>query len=164
MIKKINILILSMFGLGYSNYAPGTVASIVTCLSYIWFYNLQIDLVFLILNVFLIFIFSAYSIDLFKDSFTQIDAKEIVIDEFIGQSIPVLTVYSLIEKNNLSHFILFTFISFILFRIFDILKPFPINIIDRKMKNGFGVILDDIVAGVYSVLIILTLIFFIDYA
>ncbi|MBL6857206.1 MAG: phosphatidylglycerophosphatase A [Pelagibacteraceae bacterium] len=153
-----------MFGLGYSNYAPGTVASIVTCLSYIWFYNLQIDLVFLILNVFLIFIFSAYSIDLFKDSFTQIDAKEIVIDEFIGQSIPVLTVYSLIEKNNLSHFILFTFISFILFRIFDILKPFPINIIDRKMKNGFGVILDDIVAGVYSVLIILTLIFFIDYA
>ena len=80
MIKKINILILSMFGLGYSNYAPGTVASIVTCLSYIWFYNLQIDLVFLILNVFLIFIFSAYSIDLFKDSFTQIDAKEIVIE------------------------------------------------------------------------------------
>ena len=86
-----------------------------------------------------------------------------MIDEFIGQSIPVLTIYNFIDKNNLNHFIFFTLISFILFRIFDILKPYPINKIDRDMKNGFGVILDDIVAGLYSAIILLIIIFFINY-
>ena len=87
-----------------------------------------------------------------------------MIDEFIGQSIPLLTIYNLIEKNNLNHFIFFTFISFVLFRIFDILKPYPINKIDKLMKNGLGVILDDILAGVYSGIILLIVIFFLNYA
>ena len=162
MIKKINILILTMFGLGNSKYAPGTVASFVTCIMYIWFYIYQINIYLLIWIVCIIFIFSVYSIDIFKNSFSQVDAKEIVIDEFLGQSIPLLTIYNFIEKNNLNHFILYTFMSFVLFRIFDIFKPYPIKKIDIKMKNGFGVILDDIVAGVYSV-VVLMIIFFINY-
>ena len=140
MIKQLNILIITMLGIGNSKYAPGSVASFVTCLIYIYFYTIQINILFLIIGVFLIFIFSVYSIDNFKTSFSKIDAKEIVIDEFIGQSIPVLTTYSFIEKNNLDHFILYTFISFLLFRIFDIWKPYPIYIIDENMKNGLGVI------------------------
>jgi len=153
-----------MFGIGYSKYAPGTVASFVTCLIYIWAYESQVNIFLLILSVALIFIFSVYSIDSFVNSFSEIDSKEIVIDEFIGQSIPVLTIYNLVEKNNLDHFILFTFFSFILFRIFDILKPYPIKKIDKEMKNGLGVILDDIVAGVYPMIILLIIIFFINYA
>ena len=164
MIKRFNILILTMFGIGYSKYAPGTVASFVTCLIYIWAYESQLNIFLLILSVALIFIFSVYSIDSFVNSFSEIDSKEIVIDEFIGQSIPVLTIYNLVEKNNLDHFILFTFFSFILFRIFDILKPYPIKKIDKEMKNGLGVILDDIVAGVYPMIILLIIIFFINYA
>jgi phosphatidylglycerophosphatase A len=163
MIKKLNLSILSFFGIGYSKYAPGTVASFVTCLIYIWFYNYQVNIILLVLVVFLILIFSAYSIENFKNSFSTIDAKEIVIDEFIGQSIPILTIYNFVEKNNLNHFILYTFISFILFRIFDILKPFPINIIDKNMKNGFGVILDDVIAGIYSVVILFVIILLINY-
>jgi phosphatidylglycerophosphatase A len=163
MIKKINLLILTMFGVGKSNYAPGTVASFLTCLIFIFFYNLKINILMLLLIVVLIFIFSVYSIDAYKRSFSNIDAKEIVIDEFIGQSIPLLTIYNFIEKNNLIHFILYTFISFIFFRIFDIWKPYPINKIDAKMKNGFGVILDDIIAGVYSVMLLLIVIFFLNY-
>ena len=151
-----------MFGLGNSKYAPGTVASFVTCIMYIWFYIYQINIYLLIWIVCIIFIFSVYSIDIFKNSFSQVDAKEIVIDEFLGQSIPLLTIYNFIEKNNLNHFILYTFMSFVLFRIFDIFKPYPIKKIDIKMKNGFGVILDDIVAGVYSV-VVLMIIFFINY-
>ena len=151
-----------MFGLGNSKYAPGTAASFVTCLIYIFFFNFQIDIVFLILGVSLISIYSVYSIDKFKNSFSETDAKEIVIDEFIGQSIPVLTIYSFLEKNNLDGFILYTFTSFILFRIFDIYKPYPINKIDQNIKNGFGVILDDIVAGIYSIVILLTVIFLIN--
>ena len=163
MIKQLNILILTMFGIGNSKFAPGTVASFVTCLIYIWFYNSQVNIFFLIFGVFFIFFFSIYSIDSFKNTFSEIDAKEIVVDEFIGQSIPILTIYNFIEKNNLIHFIFFTFISFIFFRIFDNWKPFPIKQIDEKMKNGFGVILDDIVAGVYSVVLIMIAIFLINY-
>ena len=163
MIEKINILILTMLGIGNSKYAPGTVASFVTCVLYIWSYNSQVNITLLILNVFLIFIFSVYSIENFRNSFSNVDAKEIVVDEFIGQSIPVLTVYNLVEKNNLNHFILYTFVSFVLFRIFDILKPYPISKIDTEMKNGLGVILDDVVAGIYSVIILLLFIFFLNY-
>ena len=152
-----------MVGIGNSKYAPGTVASFVTCLIYIYFYNAKVNIFLLLLFVTLTFIYSVYSIDNFKNLFSKIDAKEIVIDEFIGQSIPIITIYSLIEKDNLSYFILYTFISFFLFRIFDIWKPYPINKIDKKMKNGFGVILDDIIAGVYSVVVLLVIIFFINY-
>jgi len=163
MIKQINILVLSMLGIGNSKYAPGTVASFVTCLIYICFYNFKINIFFLISGVALILIYSVYSIDYLKKSFSQTDAKEIVIDEFIGQSIPILTIYNFMQKNNLGDFILYTFISFVLFRIFDIAKPYPIGRIDKNMKNGFGVILDDIVAGIYSVIILLIIILFINY-
>lgn len=163
MIKKINILILTMFGIGNSKYAPGTVASFITCLMYIWFYNSQFNIIFLILIVFIISIFSVYSIDYFKNSFSEIDSKEIVIDEFIGQSIPVLTIYSFIEENNLNHFIFYTLLSFILFRIFDVWKPYPIKMVDEKIKNGFGVILDDVIAGFYSVVFIIMITLFMNY-
>ncbi len=163
MIEKLNLLILTMLGLGNSKYAPGTVASFATCSIYIFFYNFQINIIYLIFGVVFIFIYSVYSIDTFKNLFSKIDAKEIVIDEFIGQSIPVLTIYSFLENNNMGIFILYTFISFVLFRLFDIWKPYPINKIDQKIKNGFGVILDDVVAGLYSVVILIILIFFISF-
>ena len=162
MIKTLNILILTMLGIGKSKYAPGTVASFITCLIYVWFYSHQINILYLISGVFILFVFSVYSIDVYKNSFSNIDDKEIVIDEFIGQSIPVLTIYNFIEKNNLNHFILYVFFSFVLFRIFDIWKPYPINKIDNELKNGFGVILDDIVAGIFSIVILLIIFFITD--
>ncbi|MDC0426824.1 phosphatidylglycerophosphatase A [Pelagibacteraceae bacterium] len=164
MIKQLSISILTMFGIGRSGYAPGSAASFITCLAYIYFYTQDISIVLLLMCVIIVFVFSVYSIDQFKNSFTEIDAKEIVIDEFIGQSVPILTIYNFIEKNNLNHFILYTFLSFVLFRIFDILKPYPINKIDKEMKNGFGIILDDVVAGVCSAMILFIIIFFVNYA
>ena len=163
MIKQTNILILTMLGLGYSKFAPGTVTSFITCLIYIFFFNFQININFLILGLIFIFIYSVFAVDSLKNYFNQIDSKKIVIDEFIGQSIPILTIYSIIQKNNMGDFILYTFISFILFRIFDITKPYPIGKIDKNMKNGFGVILDDIVAGIYSIITLLIIILFIQY-
>jgi len=163
MIRKLNILMLTMLGIGNSKYAPGTVASFITCVIYICLYNFQVNIFWLFLNFSLIFIFAVYSIDKFKKYFSKVDAKEIVIDEFLGQSIPILTIYYFIEKNNLIHFILYSFISFILFRIFDIWKPYPINKIDQKIKNGFGVVLDDVVAGIFSIVILLIMFFYINY-
>lgn len=164
MIEKLNILFLTMLGLGNSKYAPGTVASFVTCLIYIWFYNRQVNILILLFSVILIFLISVYSIDSFKDSFSKVDAREIVIDEFIGQSIPILTFYNFVEENNLNHFIFYTFISFAFFRVFDIFKPYPINQIDSQMKNGLGVVLDDVIAGVYSVIALLIIFYFVNYA
>ena len=152
-----------MFFVGYSKYAPGTVASFITCLIFILLYIFQINILFLIGAVSLIFIYSVYAIDKSVNYFDTIDAKEIVVDEFIGQSIPILTFYNYIQVNNFGDFILLVLLSFFLFRIFDITKPYPINKIDRNMKNGFGVILDDVVAGIYSSVVLLIIFSFIYY-
>ena len=50
-------------------------------------------------------------------------------------------------------------IAFLLFRFFDIFKPFPINLIDKKVKNGLGVVLDDVVAGIYTITILAAIFF-----
>ena len=153
MYKKFNLLILTMFGLGNSRYAPGTVASFVTCLIYIALFNYKVNILILIGSVSLIFLYSIFILDELKNSFSEIDAKEIVIDEFVGQSIPLLSIYNLVLFNNINNFILYALSVFFLFRLFDVFKPYPINIIDKKIKNGFGVMLDDVLAGIYSVIV-----------
>ena len=161
--NKIGKTILTMFGIGYFKYAPGTVASFTTCLI---FYSLAsidgINQIIFPYIIFLIFIF-IYSTILIDKIYKKEDSKEIVIDEFIGQSIPLLAITNdelniklIVFLNNVSSqlgfnwFEIWILISFILFRFFDILKPFPIYLIDKKIKNSFGVILDDIVAGIFA--------------
>jgi phosphatidylglycerophosphatase A len=152
-----------MFGLGNSRYAPGTVASFVTCLIYITLFNYKVNILILIGSVSLIFLYSIFILDELKNSFSEIDAKEIVIDEFVGQSIPLLSIYNLVLFNNINNFILYTFSVFFLFRLFDIFKPYPINIIDKKIKNGFGVMLDDVLAGIYSVIVFFLIFIVLNY-
>ena len=147
-----------MFAVGRSEYAPGTVASFITAIIFIFFYNFKINILILIFSISMVFVYSVYAIDRFKDAFDEVDAKEIVIDELVGQSIPILTIYSFLEKNDARNFITYTLIAFILFRLFDIFKPYPINKIDKNMKNGFGVMFDDIIAGIFSSIILLTII------
>ena len=83
------------------------------------------------------------------------DPKEVVIDEFIGQSIPIC-LYEIAHEGTkeINQTLTFYFIMFILFRIFDITKPFPVSYYDRNFKNSFGVIMDDIVAGLYVVAVL----------
>jgi phosphatidylglycerophosphatase A len=163
MIKKINIQILSMFSIGFSKYAPGTVASFITFLLFIIFYIIEVNIFFLVLCVCFIFIYAVFSIDKYNKKFSEVDAKEIVIDEFIGQSIPILTIYNLLPKGDIFNFIIYAFISFILFRFFDIAKPYPIYKVDKNMKNGFGVMFDDVIAGVYTAIVLLITMLFTYY-
>ena len=163
MYKKFNLLILTMFGLGNSRYAPGTVASFVTCLIYIALFNYKVNILILIGSVSLIFLYSIFILDELKKSFSEIDAKEIVIDEFVGQSIPLLSIYNLVLFNNINNFILYALSVFFLFRLFDVFKPYPINIIDKKIKNGFGVMLDDVLAGIYSVIVFFLIFIVLNY-
>ena len=80
------------------------------------------------------------------------DPKEVVIDEFIGQSIPIC-LYEIAhsEPTSPARVLTFYFIMFILFRIFDITKPYPVSYYDKKFKNSFGVVMDDVCAGLYVV-------------
>jgi len=128
-------------------------------LIYIILFYFKVNIFFLLIINLVILIFSIYLIDSLKSFFSNIDAKEIVIDEFIGQSIPILTFYSFLEKENINMFIIVAFASFVLFRIFDIFKPYPINLIDQKLKNGFGVMLDDMIAGIFSSILALIIFF-----
>ena len=156
MINFLQRSLLTMFGVGYSKYAPGTLASLITSIIYIFCFNLKINYLILILFFLLILIISIKLIDNKKNDFTEIDAREIVIDEFLGQSIPLLFFYILLTMtaSSVKSYIILTSISFIGFRIFDILKPFPINKIDKEMKNGTGVVLDDLVAGIFTLIVL----------
>ena len=152
MIDKIGLALLTLFGIGHIKYAPGTVASFVTCLIYYPLILIKINFIYLLIIFLILLIYSIIIIDKLSHHFKEKDPKEIVIDEFIGQSIPLIFMseYIISSKNPLP-----IFLAFFLFRFFDILKPFPINIIDKKMKNGLGVVLDDIIAGIYTSITIL---------
>jgi phosphatidylglycerophosphatase A len=94
----------------------------------------------------MVFFYTLFFLEkILKKSFTSSDPKEIVIDEFIGQSIPLI-----ICGNNIFLIIL----SFLLFRLFDITKPWPASYFDLKIKNSIGVIMDDVIAGIYALLIV----------
>ena len=159
MINKFLLSILTMFGIGYSKYASGTVASFVTCVIFYSLYSigyLESRGIYLICIIIIIFFLSILLIDKFSDALDEKDAKEIVIDEFVGQNIPLFFLL-FIPLNTATYnkdFMILIVLSFIFFRFFDILKPYPINLIDKKMKNGLGVMLDDVIAGIFSALLI----------
>ena len=165
MIDKFGKEILTMFGIGYFKYAPGTAASFVTCIIFYLLYASSFYLgqgkIYIVCILLIILVYSIIIIDKLSYIFKKKDPEEIVIDEFIGQSIP-LTPYFFHRFFSIAEvyfffgwpFLGWIIISFILFRFFDIVKPFPINIVDKKMKNGLGVMLDDIIAGIYSTIVI----------
>ncbi len=154
MIKTLNTLFVTMFGLGRIPKIPGTFGSLATIIIlYIFFHilNLSSNIILIILIAIFILSFSAVAIYI-KDNKNK-DPKEIIIDEFIGQSLPIY-LYEIshgIEKSS-NEAIIFYGICFVLFRFFDITKPFPVNYFDRNFKNSFGVIMDDVCAGFYVVL------------
>ena len=159
MIKTLNTLFVTMLGLGKLPKIPGTFGSLATIIIlYILFHilNLSTNLILIILIVIFIFSFSAVATHI-KDSENK-DPKEVIIDEFIGQSIPIY-LYEISHgiKKSPDEALIFYGVCFILFRFFDIVKPFPVNYFDKNYKNSFGVIMDDVCAGFY---VVLSLIFF----
>ena len=159
MIKNINYLFVTCLGIGSLRFAPGTITSLVTTIflySLFQIINLSHTIIFIIL--FIVFIYSFYAVSKYIKYKEHKDPKEVVIDEFIGQSIPIyLYEISHGSSKESAEAILFYLYIFILFRFFDIKKPFPVSIFDKKFKNSFGVIFDDVIAGFY---VVLTLIIF----
>ena len=154
MIKTINTLFVTMFGLGKIPIIPGTFGSLATVIILYFFYHiLDISSNFILIGLIIIFIYSFSAVSAHIKDKENKDPKEVVIDEFIGQSIPIY-LYEIshgIEKSP-NEALIFYGICFVLFRIFDIVKPFPVNFFDKNFKNSFGVIMDDVCAGFYVVL------------
>ena len=154
MIKRFNFLFVTMLGLGKVKFIPGTFGSFATVIVlYICFHILNLNSNVILIGLLLIFGYSFIAIaNHIKDNKNK-DPGEIIIDEFIGQSIPIyLYEISHGTVKQPSEAIIFYGVCFLLFRYFDIIKPYPVCYFDKKYKNSFGVIMDDICAGFYVVL------------
>ena len=156
MSKKIIFYIVTLFGIGKISKIPGSVASLVTTMFlFFLFHILKISPNFFLISLIIIFFISLYAVNIFIKDLDNKDPKEVVIDEFICQSIPI-SLYEIAHEGSkdINQVLTFYFIMFILFRIFDIAKPYPVSYYDKNFKNSFGVIMDDVAAGLYVVAVL----------
>ena len=163
MLNKINFLFVTLFGIGKIKKIPGSFASLATTLFlFFLFHILNLSPSFVLFSVIIIFFISLYAVNIFIKDLTNKDPKEVVIDEFIGQSIPIC-LYEVAHNipKETDQILKFYFIMFILFRIFDITKPYPVRYYDKNFKHSFGVIMDDVCAGLYVVAILVLYMYFI---
>jgi phosphatidylglycerophosphatase A len=144
---KLNRIFFLLFGTGlgsgYFPLAPGTVGTvigIVLC----WCFSRFSPFLYLITLISFIF-FSAWIADRSERLLHQKDPRIIVIDEIAG----MLVTMFLIPFSTL-----YAGIGFLLFRLFDIVKPFPVGWLDKNLSGGWGIVLDDVAAGIYANLIL----------
>ena len=157
MINKFNLFFLTFFKIGKIKYAPGTVASLITCLLFLLLTNI-FNIFVILLFTLLIFCYSFIAINNSFEEFNEEDPQEIVIDEVVGQMLPLLTI-PIYETLYPLPKIYYCVAAFLAFRLFDIWKPYPISYVDNNVKGALGIMLDDILASIYSI-IVLTIIFF----
>ena len=154
MTKIFNSLFVTMLGLGKIKFIPGTIGSLATVIIlYVIFHILNVSSNFVLLGLVIIFIYSFPAVSSYIKNNENKDPGEIIIDELIGQSIPIFAyeVSHGTEKSS-DEALIFYCICFVLFRFFDIVKPFPVSFFDKNFKNSFGVIMDDVCAGLYVIL------------
>ncbi|MBD1147693.1 phosphatidylglycerophosphatase A [Pelagibacterales bacterium SAG-MED31] len=152
--KNFTKIFVSIFFVGYIKYAPGTWGSIVSLsIMYILFELLRLQ--FMIIAIIFIFCFfiSNFFINYFSTITDSYDSKKIVIDELLG----IFTIFLFYDLIFINNNILTYSLIFIIFRFFDIVKIYPANYFDKHYKNGYGVILDDIIAGLYTVITLIIL-------
>ena len=156
MVNKINFLFVTLFGIGKIKIIPGSFASLATTIFlFFLFHILNVSPNIVLFSIIIIFFISLYAVNIFIKDLTNKDPKEVVIDEFIGQSIPIC-LYEIAHNmpKETDQVLTSYFIMFVLFRIFDIAKPYPVSYYDKNFKNSFGVIMDDVCAGLYVVAIL----------
>jgi len=158
MIKRLNLFFITFLGIGKIKYAPGTVASLTTCILFFIFINFfSFTIIFLITLIIITYSFSAINNSF--DKFKSDDPQEIVIDEVAGQLLTLLAI-PIYETLYPLPMIYYCIVAFISFRIFDVWKPYPINYVDSNVKGSLGIMLDDIFAAIYSILLLIIIFFF----
>jgi phosphatidylglycerophosphatase A len=141
--KHFILILATGFGVGYSPIAPGTLGTLVAIPVYYFLSNISSPIhEITLIGFFFLSVWISENAEIF---FGKKDDQRIVIDEMMGFLITMLWVPKTIR---------FIIVAFFLFRFFDILKPFPIRHLEKRFKGGFGVVLDDVMAGVYGNIIL----------
>ena len=135
----------TLFGIGLISFAHGKFGSLIAIFILYAFFNVFSIFYFIVLFLFILSV-SFYFTDIYLENYRKKDPSEVVIDEFLGQSIPLLFMVNFNMYEVL--------IAFVTFRFFDIYKIYPINKME-DIRGSYGVILDDIVAGIYSLIVIM---------
>ncbi len=133
----------TFFGLGFFPFAPGTLSSAVIVFLYKFFLHKLSWPIYLVLFLFL-FVLGTFVSDFYSRMLKKEDPRTVVIDEVTGQ---------LIALFLLSPQWTYCVANFVLFRIFDIVKPFPIKRVET-FPRGFGIMLDDLVAAIFAGILI----------
>tara|TARA_B000000460_G_C21332104_1_gene313254 strand:+ start:25 stop:471 length:447 start_codon:yes stop_codon:yes gene_type:complete len=144
--------------IGKIKYAPGTIASLITCLLFLLLINI-FNIVVIFLITLIIFLYSFVAINNSFDEFKADDPQEIVIDEVIGQMLPLLAI-PIYETLYPLPTMYYCVAAFLLFRLFDVWKPYPISYVDNNIKGPLGIMLDDLLASVYSIIVLSVIFFF----
>lgn len=139
------------FGSGLSPVAPGTCGTLVAIPLYLLLRDLHLAIYLLIIVAGTVF--GTWLCSQTTKALQVHDHPGIVWDEIIG---------FLVTMTAAPHGVMWLALGFVAFRFFDILKPFPIRYLDQKVETGFGVMLDDLVAGFYGWLLLQTVVFFIN--
>ena len=140
---NLNTMFVSVFGIGFIPFASGTFGSLAGLIIGYTLNLINYNLFFLIIPI--LFILGVIASNTYQKQTGEKDSSVIVIDEVVGQLIAMMFV--------MDDYVL-VFISFIIFRLFDIYKPWPASYADKKMTCGFGVMLDDVFAGIYTAIFI----------
>lgn len=135
-------LFLTLFYSGLSPKAPGTAGSIVALILGMLLLKIVPDSTLFMLSI-LITAIAIKQIDIYEKEIGEHDSKEIVIDELAGMWL-ALSICGITDEN----FYIMGALAFVYFRLFDIWKPSLIGKIDQKVKGGWGVMGDDLLAGV----------------
>ena len=135
----------SVLGIGYIRIAPGTFGSLFAIL--VWYISINyLNIYFFYIIIIIVFICSFKAINIYLRNEKKDDPSEVVVDEFIGQSLPLIF---LLQFNVYE-----VLLAFSSFRLFDIFKIYPVNKVEN-IEGANGVIMDDVVAGIYSLIIIM---------
>lgn len=138
-LTTLSLVIASGFGLGYAPFAPGTFGTLLGVL--LFYCSAQLNSFVKIVLLLVLSFVAVFTAQVAGKYYRSPDSQHIVIDEVVGYLWAVVaTSYS--WQTAVVHFVFFRF--------FDILKPWPASFFDRQMKNGWGVVLDDIAAGLYA--------------
>lgn len=138
---------LSFFGVGYAPIMPGTMGSLATIPFLFLISYFQLSFWLLIAIIVLLFVVSSLVAEKVQNRKGVQDPSWIVIDEVIGMLITWAFIYPQLDLKK-------AIVIFAIFRFFDIIKIYPANVCDKKIKNGMGTILDDVISGIYAGLIV----------
>ena len=144
--------------IGKIKYAPGTAASLITCVAFLLLINI-FNISVILLFTLIIFCYSFVAINNAFEEFNSDDPQEIVIDEVVGQMLTLLAIpiYETLYPLPKAYYCV---AAFLLFRLFDIWKPYPISYVDNNVKGSLGIMLDDILASIYSIIVLAIIFFF----